>query len=153
MHSDCGNARRAGREVLHVFICTLTVGRDCAGRKRGGLTSRDEVPPAANLPPHIEENPIFLVGPRGLGDSWVELFTEALCGLIIRSPREILGNLVPTVTVLANGLQEQLVFLEGPSPLSKGGIKGMNPTLSASLVGSTLNELGYFDPIDLFAGG
>ena len=41
---------------------------------------------------------------------------------------------MPTMAMLANGLQEQLVFLEGPSSLSEGGIEGMNPALSASLV-------------------
>lgn len=121
--------------------------------KKGGLTSRDEVPSAADLLPHIEENPILLLGPRGLSDSWVELFTEALSSLIIRSTGKVLGNLMPAMTMLANGLQEQLVFLEGPSPLSERGIEGMNPALATSLVRSTLNELGNLYPIDLFAGG
>ena len=60
---------------------------------------------------------------------------------------------MPTVTVFANGLQEKLVFLERPSPLSERGIEGVDPALATGLVRSALDEFGYLDPIDLFAGG
>ena len=74
--------------------------------KKGGPTSRDEVPSTANFPPHLEEDSILLLCPRGLGDSWVKLLTETLSSLVVRSSRKILGNLVPTMAMLANGLQE-----------------------------------------------
>lgn len=60
---------------------------------------------------------------------------------------------MPTVTVLADGLQEQLVLLKCPSTLSERGIEGMDPALPASLVRSSLYELGDLYPIDLFASG
>ena len=57
------------------------------------------------------------------------------------------------MTVLANGLQEQLVFLEGPSSLSEGGIEGVDPALATGLVRSALDEFGYLYPIDFLAVG
>ena len=115
------------------------------------LTSGDEVPSTANLLPHVEEDPVFLLGPGGLRDAWVEFLAEPLGGLIVRSTRKVFGNLVPTVTVLANGLQEQLVLLERPPPLSEGGVEGMNPALAAGLIRSTVDTFGNLYPIDLFA--
>jgi len=73
--------------------------------------------------------------------------------LVVRSAGKVFGDLMPTVTVLANGLQEQFVFLERPSPLSERGIEGMDPALATSLVRSTLDEFGYLYPIDLFTSG
>lgn len=121
--------------------------------KGGEPTSRDKVPPAADLLPHVEEDPILLLGPGGLSDAWVEFLTETLSSLIVRSTRKILGNFMPTVTVLADGLQEQLVFLKCPPPLSERGIEGMDPALAASLVRSAVDEFGNLYPIDLFSGG
>ena len=57
------------------------------------------------------------------------------------------------MTMLSNSFQEQLVFLEGPSPLSKGGIEGMDPALATCLVRSAVDEFGYLYPIDFLAGG
>jgi len=73
--------------------------------------------------------------------------------LIVRSARKILGDLVPAVTVLANGLQEELVLLERPPPLSKRGIERVDPALAAGLVRSAVDEFGNLYPIDLFTGG
>lgn len=82
------------------------IGRHYAVREGGEPTSRDEVPSTSNFLPHVEEDPILLLGPGGLGDAWVEFLTETLGGLVIRSTGKIFGNLMPTVTVFANGLQE-----------------------------------------------
>jgi len=60
---------------------------------------------------------------------------------------------MPAVAVLADGLQEKLVFLKCPSPLSERGIEGVNPALAASLVRSALDEFGDLYPIDLFSSG
>jgi hypothetical protein len=129
------------------------IGRHCASCERREPTSRDEVPPAANFLPHVEEDPILLVGPWGLGDAWVEFLTETLSGLIVRAPWEILGNLMPTVTVLADGLQQKLVFLKCPPPLSERGIEGVDPALPTGLIRSPFDEFGDLYPIDLFSGG
>lgn len=120
---------------------------------RGGPTSRNKVPSAANLPPHVEEDPIFILSPGGLGDTWVEFLTEALRRLVVRPSRKILRDLMPTMAMFSNSLQEQLVFLYGPSPLPEGRIEGMYPALSTSLVRSAVDKFGYLDPIDLFPGG
>lgn len=68
--------------------------------------SRDEIPSAANLLPHFEKDPILFLGPRGLSNARVEFFTEPLRGLIIGSTRKVFCNLMPTVAMFANGLQE-----------------------------------------------
>ena len=60
---------------------------------------------------------------------------------------------MPTMTMFADGLQEQLVFLEGPPPLSERRVEGMYPALSTSLVRSTLNKFRDLYPIDLLARG
>ena len=59
---------------------------------------------------------------------------------------------MPTVTVFADRLQEQLVLLKRPPPLPERGIEGMDPALAAGLIRSALDEFGNFDPVDLFAG-
>ena len=58
---------------------------------------------------------------------------------------------MPAVTVLADGLQEKLVFLKCPSPLSERGIEGVDPALAARLIRSTVDEFGDLYPIDLFS--
>ena len=120
---------------------------------KGKPTSRDEVPSATNFLPHVKEDPILLLGPGGLSNAWVEFLTETLSGLIIGATWEVLGNLVPTVAVLADGLQKKLVFLKCPSPLSERGIEGVDPALATSLVRSPLDKFGDLYPIDLFSGG
>ena len=97
-------------------------------------TSRDEIPSATNFLPHVEENPILLLGPRGFRDTGVEFLAKTFSSLIIRPAWEIFGNFVPTVAVLADSLQEQLVFLDSPPPLSERGIKRVDPALATGLV-------------------
>jgi len=60
---------------------------------------------------------------------------------------------MPTVAVLADGPQEQLVLLERPPPLPERGIERVDPALATGLVRSTLDEFGNLNPIDLFASG
>ena len=117
------------------------------------LTSRDKVPSAANFPPHVKKDPILLLGPRGLGNARVEFLPETLSGLIVRPTRKILGNLVPTVAVLADSPQEEFVLLKRPPPLPERGIERVDPALATGLVRSALNEFGNLNPVDLFASG
>jgi len=117
------------------------------------LTSRDKVPSAANLPPHVKEDPILLLGPGCLGDTRVEFLPETLSSLIVRSARKVLGNLMPTVAVLADGLQEKFVLLECPPPLSERGIERVDPALATGLVRSAVDKFGDLNPIDLFTSG
>ena len=73
--------------------------------------------------------------------------------MVVRSARKILGNLVPTVTVLADGPQEKLILLERPPPLPKRGIERVDPALATGLVRSAVDEFGNLNPIDLFTSG
>ena len=94
---------------FYMCLCAETrvkIGYHWVGRIGKELTSRDEVPPATDLLPHVEEDPVLLFGPRRLGDAWVEFLTEAFSGLIVRSTRKVFGDLMPAVTVLADSLQE-----------------------------------------------
>ena len=60
---------------------------------------------------------------------------------------------MPTVAVLADGPQEEFIFLERPPPLPERGIERMDPALAAGLIRSALDEFGNLNPIDLFASG
>lgn len=60
---------------------------------------------------------------------------------------------MPTMTMLADGLQEQLVLLERPPPLSEGGVEGMNPALATGLIRSSLDKFGDLYPVNLFTRG
>ena len=122
-------------------------------RVRAKPTSRDEIPSATNFLPHVEEDPIFLLGPRAFRNTGVELLAKTFSSLVVRPAWEILGNLVPTVAVLADSLQEQLVFLDCPPPLSERGIKRVDPALATGLVRSPVDKFGDLYPIDLFTGG
>lgn len=60
---------------------------------------------------------------------------------------------MPTVAMLADSLQKELVFLKCPPPLPERGIEGVDPALAARLIRSTVDEFGNLNPIDLFSGG